>query len=62
MMLTPFRHCRGAERMRNTWVYIISSTYEQFEHPIMGLSSFIVIAFFGFLLQNYLTGGIAFLV
>lgn len=57
MMLAPFRHCQGAERMRNTWVYFISRTYEQFELPIISLSSFIVSAFFGLLLQNYLTGG-----
>lgn len=57
MMLAPFRHCQGAERMRNTWVYFIRSTYEQFELPIIGLSSFIASAFFRLLLQNYLMGG-----
>lgn len=46
VMLAPFCHCQGVERMKNTLVYFIISTHEQFELSIIGLSFFIVSAFF----------------
>lgn len=55
VMLAPFCHCQGVERMKNTLVDFIISTHEQFELSIIGLSFFIVSAFFRLLLKNYLT-------
>ena len=54
-MLAPFSHCQGVERMKNTLVYFIISTHEQFELSTIGLSFFIVNAFFSLLSKNYLT-------
>lgn len=51
-MLAPFCHCQGVERMKNTSVYFIISTYEQFELSIIGLSFFIVHGFFRFPLKK----------
>lgn len=55
VMLAPFCHCQGVERMKNTLVDFIISTHEQFELSIIGLSFFIVSAFSRLLLKNYLT-------
>ena len=53
-MLAPFCHCQGVEIMKNTLVYFIISTHEQFELSIIGLSFFIANAFFRLLSKNYL--------